>query len=80
MVVVYFITFHSKILHSFKKGNISSEGPWNLGPSLACEVFQQEGIFIVPHMQWHEALVFTFSSKGQPHLVALYDKPGVLRT
>lgn len=26
MVVVYSFTFHSKILHSFKKGNISSEG------------------------------------------------------
>ena len=26
MVVVYSFTFHSKILHSFKKGNNSSEG------------------------------------------------------
>jgi hypothetical protein len=35
--------------------------------------FEQGGIFIVPHLLWHRASVFPFSSEGPPHSVASYD-------
>ena len=36
--------------------------------------FKQGGIFIVQHLLWHGASVYTVSSEEPPHLVAFYDK------
>jgi hypothetical protein len=38
--------------------------------------FEQEGIFIAPHLLWHGASVFPVSSEGLPHLFASYDTHG----
>jgi hypothetical protein len=43
-------------------------------------VFEKGGIFIIPHLLWHEVLVYAVSSKGQPHSVASYNKEDILRT
>jgi hypothetical protein len=45
----------------------------NLGLCTALRAFEQGGIFIVPHLLWHGALVFQVPFKGPPHLVASYD-------
>jgi hypothetical protein len=42
----------------------------------ALRAFQQEGIFIVPHLLWHGASAFPVSSEGLPHSVAFYDTEG----
>jgi hypothetical protein len=39
------------------------------------KVFEKWGIFIVPHLPWHET-VFLVSPKGLPHLVASYNTQG----
>mgnify|MGYP003684135681 CR=1 FL=1 len=41
---------------------------------------EQGEIFIVPHLRGHGASVYTASSERPLHLVALYDKPELLRT
>ena len=46
----------------------------------APSAFKQGGIFIVPHLLWHEASVFVVSSRRLPHVVALYENKGVLKT
>ena len=39
----------------------------------------EQGVMcIVPHLLWHGALNFTFSSKGPPHLVTSYNMRGAL--
>ena len=35
---------------------------------------EQGGLFTVPHLLWHGAIVNTISSKGPPHLVASYQR------
>jgi hypothetical protein len=47
-----------------------------LGLFSALRACEQEGIFIVPHLLWHGALVFPVSSEGPPHLVDSYDTQG----
>ena len=46
----------------------------------APSAFKQGGIFIVPHLLWHEASVFVVSSRRLPHVVALYENKGVMKT
>jgi hypothetical protein len=45
----------------------------NIDLCSALRVFEQAGIFIVPHLLWHGTSVFPVSSEGPPHLVASYD-------
>ena len=42
----------------------------------ASNAFEQGGIFIVPHLLWHGASVFSVSSKGSSHSIASYDTQG----
>jgi hypothetical protein len=42
-------------------------------------VFEQGGIFIVPHLLWHAASVLRSHPKDRPHSVASYNKKVVLR-
>jgi hypothetical protein len=75
------------IPHGFLTGSISdwlfrvlrpaqeyfTEGLQNLGLCWAFRAFEHGGIFIVPHLLWYGALVFSVWSEGTPHLVASYD-------
>jgi hypothetical protein len=45
----------------------------NLGLCSVLRAFEQGGIFIVPHLLWHEALVFPVSTERLSHSVASYD-------
>jgi hypothetical protein len=40
--------------------------------------FEQEGIFIGPHLLWHWISVFPVSSEGPPHSVTAYDTRSIL--
>ena len=51
----------------------------NFRPLLAT-CLKQGGLFIVPHLLWHGAIVNTISSKGKLRIVTSYNKPEVLRT
>jgi hypothetical protein len=42
----------------------------------ALRAFEQEGIFIVPHLLLHGTSVFPVSSEGLPYAVAFYDTQG----
>jgi hypothetical protein len=42
----------------------------------ASNAFEQGGIFIVPHLLWQGASVFSVSSKGSSHSIASYDTQG----
>jgi hypothetical protein len=75
-LIIYCFTSHSRIFHLFGDLTITGEGLQNLGLCLALRAFEQEGIFIVPHLLWHEASVFPVSSEGPPHSVAAYDTHG----
>jgi hypothetical protein len=55
---------------------IAGEGLQYLGLCSALSVFEQGGIFIVPHLLWNGASVFPVSSEGSPYLVAFYDTQG----
>jgi hypothetical protein len=57
---------------------ISCEGLQTLDPCSALRAFEQEGIFIVPDLLWHEASFFLVSSEGLSHLIAFYDSQGDL--
>jgi hypothetical protein len=52
------------------------EGLQNLGLCPALRAFEQEEIFIVPHLLWHGTSVFPVSSEGPPQSVAFYDTHG----
>jgi hypothetical protein len=56
--------------------NIAGEGLQDLGLCSALRAFEQGGIFIVPHLQCHEASVFLVTSERPPHAVASYDTHG----
>jgi hypothetical protein len=70
------VTSRSRIFHLYGDVTIADEGLQNLGLCSALKAFEQEGIFIVPHLLWHGASVFPVSSKGTPHSVASYDTRG----
>jgi hypothetical protein len=55
---------------------IVGEGLQNLGLCSALRAFEEEGIFIVPHLLRHGTSVFPVSSKGPPLSVASYDTRG----
>jgi hypothetical protein len=57
----------------------AQEGLQNVGLCSALRVFEQGGIFIVPHLLWHGTSVFPVSSEGPPHSVASYDTQGMWR-
>jgi hypothetical protein len=48
---------------------ITSEGLQNLGLCSALRAFEQESIFILPHLWWHVASVLPVSFEGPPHLI-----------
>ena len=53
---------------------IIPEGPKNLGVCSVRMTFEQEGMFIVPHLLRHGASVFMVSSEGLSDIVAFYEK------
>ena len=65
-----------KIFHLNGDVTITDEGLQNLGLCSALRAFEQGGIFIVPHLQRHEPLVFSVSSEGPPHSVGSYVTQG----
>jgi hypothetical protein len=69
-------TSRSRISHLYGDVIITGEGLQNVGLCSALRAFEQGGIFIVPHLRWHEASVFPVSSEGPPHLIASYDTQG----
>jgi hypothetical protein len=75
-LIIYCFTSRSRIFHLY--GDVTIAGEWlqNLGLCSALMAFEQGGIFIVPHLLWHGALVFPVSSEGPPHSIASYDTRG----
>jgi hypothetical protein len=76
IMIIYGFTSRSRIFHSYGDVTITGEGLQNLGLCSVLRAFEQGGIFIVPHLLWHGALVFPVSSEGPPHSVASYDTRG----
>jgi hypothetical protein len=74
--VHYSFTSRSRIFHLYGDVTIAGEGLQSLGLCSAIRAFEQEVIFIVPHLLWHGASVFPVSSEGPPHSVAFYDTQG----
>jgi hypothetical protein len=70
---IYCFMSRSRILHLYGDDTMAGEGLQNLGLCSVLRAFEQEGIFIVPHLLWHGASVFPVSSEGPPHLVASCD-------
>ena len=62
----------TKIFHSFQDVPIAADGLQNF----LCSLFDQGGIFIVPHLLALTLSLGYFSSGESPNLVALYDKQG----
>jgi hypothetical protein len=56
----YVFTSCSKMFHSYSDVTIACERLQNLLLCSALTNFEQGGIFIVPHLLWHGALVFFF--------------------
>jgi hypothetical protein len=75
-LIVYGFTSRSRMFHLYGNATSSGEGLQNLGLCSALRVFEQGGIFIVPHLLWHGTSVSPVLSKGTPHSVASYDTRG----
>jgi hypothetical protein len=75
-LIIYGFTSRSRIFHLYGDVTITGEGLQKLGLCSAFRTFEQGWIFIVPHLLWHGASVFSVSSQGPPHLVAFYDTQG----
>jgi hypothetical protein len=75
-LIIYGFTSHSRIFHLYGDVIINGEGLQNLGLCLALRAFEQEGIFIMPHLLWHGTSDFPVSSEWPPHSVAFYDVQG----
>jgi hypothetical protein len=73
-LIIYCFTSRSRIFHLYGDITIAREELQHLGLCLALRVFEQGGIFIVPHLLWHGTSVFLVSSEWLPHLVASYHK------
>jgi hypothetical protein len=57
------LIFHLRIFHSYGDITIAAnEELQNLGPCSSFRALKQGGIFIVPHLPWHGASVYLFSS------------------
>jgi hypothetical protein len=72
-LIIYSFTSRSRIFHSYEDVTVAGEGLQNLGIRSGLRAFEQEAIFIVPHLL---TSVFLVSSEGSPHLVASYDTHG----
>ena len=75
-LIIHCFTSRSRIFHLHGDVTIAGEGLQNLGLCSALRAFEQGVVFIVLHLLWHGALVFTVSSEGPSHLVAFYDTQG----
>jgi hypothetical protein len=64
------------MFHLYGDVTITGEELQILGLCSALKAFEQVGIFIVPHLQWHGGSAFPVSSEGPPHLVAFFDTQG----
>jgi hypothetical protein len=69
---VYYFMSQSRIFHWYGDVTIAGEGLQKLG---LCS-FEQEGIFIMPHLLLHRTFVFPVSSEGRPHSVIPYNTQG----
>jgi hypothetical protein len=58
-LIIYGFTSRSIIFHLYGDITIAGEGLQNIGPCSALWAFEQEGIFIVPHLLWHRGLGFS---------------------
>jgi hypothetical protein len=52
-LIIYCFTSRSRIFHWYGDVTIAGEGLQKLGLCSALRVFEQGGIFIVPHLLWH---------------------------
>jgi hypothetical protein len=75
-LIICGFTFRSRIFYLYGDVTVADERLQNLNLCSALKVFEQGGIFIVPHLLRHGASVSTVSSEGPPHLVASYDTQG----
>jgi hypothetical protein len=64
------ICFYEYLYGNF---TITREGLQNVDLSMRLRAFEQEGVFIEPHLLWHRASGFPVSSEWPPHLIASYD-------
>ena len=69
---INYFTAHSRIFDSYLDVTIAGEGAANLGLYSALRVFEHGGIFLVPHLLWHEASVFLVSFEWPPHSITSY--------
>jgi hypothetical protein len=75
-LLIFHLTSQSRIFHFWADVTITGDWMQSLGLCSTFRAFEQEGIFIVPHLLWHRATVFQTLSKGLPHSVASYDTHG----
>jgi hypothetical protein len=72
-LIIYCFTSPSRIFHLHRDVTNTGEGLQILGLCSALMAFVQGGIYIVPHLLWHGASVFSVSSEGPSHLITSYD-------
>ena len=80
-LIVDCFLFRSRTFHSYSDNTIASEGVkgvQNVHPYAAFTVFKKWGVFIGPCLLW--LVLHGLIKKNLSHLVACYDKPGVLKT
>jgi hypothetical protein len=75
-MTIYWFTSLSQIFLWYWDVTIAREGLQTLDLCSALKAFEQDGIFIMPHLLWLGASAFPVSSEGPPHLVAAYDWQG----
>jgi hypothetical protein len=75
-LIIYGFTSRSNNFHLYGDVTIAGEELQSLGLYSALRAFEQGGIYIVPHLLWHGASVFSVSSERPPFLVASYDTRG----
>jgi hypothetical protein len=75
-LIIYGFTSRLRRFHLHGDVTIAGEELQNLGLGSALRAFEQERIFIVPHLLWHGTSVFPVSSEVPPHSVASYNTHG----
>jgi hypothetical protein len=79
-LIIYRFTPRSRIFNLWRHHHCRwRAAKFKLGLCWALRAFEQGGIFFVPHLLWHGALVFLVSSEGPPYLVALTTRMGMRR-
>jgi hypothetical protein len=68
---IYCFTSRSRIFHLYEDVTIAGEGLQNLGLCSALRAFEQRGIFIVPHLLWHDTSVFRCHPRTAPFICLL---------